>query len=103
MDLQADTSLMTLDEEGKRHLSSQIMLDSGSDQCIINRFYRHLFLRLNTVMYRRQMSGMGGLETYSVPFLQKLFYGESGLPSYQIRSYLVFTESGPTPIWDQPL
>ena len=41
-------------------LLQQILLDGGSDQCILNFFYLHLFLSLKPLTYRCLLSGIGG-------------------------------------------
>ena len=58
--LEADPALSGLSEEGKQNLIKQILLDGGSDACILNRFYRHLFFRITKLTHRCLLSGIGG-------------------------------------------
>ena len=58
--LEADPALSGLSEEGKQNLIKQILLDGGSDTCILNRFYRHLFFRITKLTHRCLLSGIGG-------------------------------------------
>jgi len=59
--IEADPALAGLSEEGKILLKQLILLDGGSDQCILNKFYHHLFHRLTPLTYKCQLSGIGGV------------------------------------------
>jgi hypothetical protein len=49
--LECDTSLMVLGDGGKSILLLRhILLDNGSNQCILNHFYRLLYISLNNLI-----------------------------------------------------
>jgi hypothetical protein len=51
MQLECDPSLMVLGDGGKSILLlKQILLDNGSNQCILNHFYRLLYISLNNLI-----------------------------------------------------
>ena len=51
MQLECDPSLMVLEDGGKSILLlKQILLDNGSNQCILNHFYRLLYISLNNLI-----------------------------------------------------
>ena len=68
-DLDVDSGLMEAASDsgaGDKLLCQQILLDSGSDQCILNQFYRHLFLKLEPITYGCSLSGIGGKVSFQI-------------------------------------
>ena len=51
---------------GDKLLCQQILLDGGSDQCILNQFYRHFFLKLEPITYGCSLSGIGGKVSFQI-------------------------------------
>ena len=75
MEFECDPSLMALEDRGKSiMLLRQILLDSGSDQCILNRFFRHLFISLNPISFRCTLSGIGGTVDVTISHIGRISF-----------------------------
>ena len=56
--LECDPSLMALGDGGKSILLLRhILLDNGSNQCILNHFYRLLYISLNNLIGKKRSGG----------------------------------------------